>query len=69
MDHHLRYLIYLIKRRSVSEKKALGSLSKDVFERHMSTGSLFFAFFVSGFARICIGNSMICSDIWHKHHE
>ena len=18
---------------------------------------------------ICIGNSMICTDIWHKHHE
>ena len=18
---------------------------------------------------ICIGNSMICSDIWHKHHQ
>ena len=18
---------------------------------------------------ICIGNSMICSDIWHKYHE
>ena len=68
MDHLLRYLIYLIKRRSVSDK-ALGSLSKDVFERLTSTGSLFFAFFVSGFARICIGNSMICSDIWHKHHE
>ena len=68
MDHHLRYFIYLIKRRSVSDK-ALGSLSKDVFERRASTGSLFFAFFVSSFARICIGNSMICSDIWHEHHE
>ena len=68
MDHHLRYLIYLIKRRSVSDK-ALGSLSKDVFERRTSTGSLIFAFFVSGFARFCLGNSMICSDIWHKHHE
>ena len=20
-------------------------------------------------AMICIGNSMICSDIWHKYHE
>ena len=20
-------------------------------------------------ANISIGNSMICSDIWHKHHE
>ena len=19
--------------------------------------------------KICIGNSMICSDIWHKYHE
>ena len=64
MDHHLRYHIYLIKRLSISDK-ALGSLSKDVFERRMSTESLFFAFFVSGFARICIGTSMICSDIWH----
>ena len=51
MDHHLRYRIYLIKRRSVSDK-ALGRLSKDVFERRTSTGSLFFAFFVSGFVRI-----------------
>ena len=68
MDHHLRYRIYLIKRRSVSDN-ALGSLSKDVFERCTSTGSVVFAFFVSGFARICIGNSMICSDIWHEHHE
>ena len=60
--------IYLIKRRSVSDK-ARGGLSKDVFERRMSTGSVFFAFFVSGLARICIGNSMICGDMWHKHHE
>ena len=44
-------LKYLIKRRSVSDK-ALGSLSKDVFERRMSSGSVFFAFFVSDFARI-----------------
>ena len=44
-------LQYLIKRRSVSDK-ALGSLSKDVFERRMSSESVFFAFFVSGFARI-----------------
>ena len=23
----------------------------------------------TGFSVICIGNSMICSDIWHKYHE
>ena len=40
------------------------------------TKSLRFSFYSSqGFFRvqlcgcICIGNSMICSDIWHKYHE
>ena len=48
MDHHLRYRIYLIKRRSVSDN-ALRSLSKEVFERLTSTRkSFFFAFFVGG---------------------
>ena len=28
-----------------------------------------FSLFAASYVYICIGNSMICSDIWHKYHE
>ena len=31
--------------------------------------SLPWCLFLENTRKICIGNSMICSDIWHKYHE
>ena len=47
------------------------SQSKDNFTDHdyvsLSNLQLFLVLKLSH--KICIGNSMICSDIWHKYHE
>ena len=65
-------------------KKQESRQTKTIRQEEREPGSIFFYHFNSGslvhnyqtrhasFASlsiICIGNSMICSDIWHKYHE
>ena len=44
-----------------THRKQQRSMLKDWLNKEMET--------FQQLREICIGNSMICSDIWHKYHE
>ena len=59
-----------LKRHQQSLKRASAKEKMDSIDSSLSPGLLrLVSIHISKTIYICIGNSMICSDIWHKYHE